>query len=276
MTLFERKSWGSQQWRMLRRFLRDGMSIEDAAPRCGMCIVEATGLAELDQENAPLPEEAFTLLYDPDAPRVAPTTTKPKEASMAKEDDDGAAAEYKRPDAELAFKIYDQVIKPKETHLATIKGDMSEPYQQIKDRAHFPRKVLNFIVALENEEDAKRDHLLLALAEGLKHRQLYLPRDLVTMANGEDGGEIVPTGDRDDDDLLVDEDDDDEFDAAGGNVLPFSEASAPAEDAPKRRGRPRKVAPPADETIEEPAPGTGAAAIAAMNAAAGETYAALN
>ena len=40
-------------------------------------------------------------------------------------------------------------------------------------------------------------NFLLALAEGLKHRQLYLPRDLVTMANGDAGASVVPTGERD-------------------------------------------------------------------------------
>jgi len=193
-------SWGSQQWRLLRRALRDGQSIEEAAATAGICVAEAKDLAKLDAERAPLPEEAFALLYHPDAPRAASVQTK--EPDMAKDEDE--AGEYKRPDAALAFKIYDQQIKPKEAHLATIKGDMSEPYQSIKDTAHFPRKVLNFILAIESEEDAKRDHHLLALSEGLKHRKLFLPRDLVTMAEGEDGGDIVGTEDRDDDDLLVD------------------------------------------------------------------------
>lgn len=135
---------------------------------------------------------------------------------MAKNDEE--SGEYQRPDAAKAFEIYDKQIKPKEAHLATIKGDMSEPYQAIKDQAHFPRKVLNFIVALENEEDAKRDHLMLALSEGLKHRQLFLPRDLVTMAAGEDGGDVIPTGEREEEDLLVDQEDEDE----GPTELPLA------------------------------------------------------
>ena len=38
--------------------------------------------------------------------------------------------------------------------------------------------------------------LLLALSEGLKHRQIFMPRDLVTMAAGEDEGDVIPTGER--------------------------------------------------------------------------------
>ena len=267
------ESWGSQQWRMLRRNLRDGMPIEEAAPLSGMNLIEARALEKLDAKRAPLPDEAFALLYDPDAPRAA-SSTQAKEAGMAKDDENGAA-EYKRPDAELAFKIYDQSIKPKEAHLATIKGDMSEPYQQIKDNAHYPRKVLNFIVGLENEEDAKRDHMLLALSEGLRHRKLFLPRDLVTMANGEDGDELVPTGEREDEGLLVDEPEGDEEgeedlpiaaeqgerpdDAHPGEQIGgFTEASDAEISKQQGRGRGRKAK-------SEPAAGTGAAAMKAMS-----------
>lgn len=240
------------------------MPIEEAAPLSNMNIVEARMLAEIDAKNSPLPEEAYRLLFDPDAPAAA-SPKEAKEARMADDEDEGGG-EYKRPDAALAFKIYDQQIKPKEAHLATIKGDMSEPYQQIKDNAHFPRKVLNFIVALENEEDAKRDHLLLALSEGLKHRKLYLPRDLVTMANGEDGAEIIPFGPRDDDELLVDEDDDEDMPplAAGED---FTEADDEEVSKQEGRGRGRKKA--------DVDPGTGASARQAMSKAASETAAML-
>ena len=155
---------------------------------------------------------------------------------MADEQPD--STEYKRPDAAKAFDIYDKQIAPKLTHLSTLKGDLSQPYDDIKQHANFPRKVLNFIIGLENEEDdSKRDHLLLALAEGLKHRQLFLPRDLVTMADGEDGGDIVPSEAREESGLLVDEDEDGD---------------------------------------DEPAAGTGAAAIAAMKKSPEPAGAALN
>lgn len=134
---------------------------------------------------------------------------------MAK-DEEQDSREYKRPDAAKAFDIYDKQIAPKLTHLATLKGDLSQPYDDIKQHAHFPRSVLNFIVKLESEEDdAKRDHMLLALGEGLRHRGLFIPRDLVTMAEGNDGDDIVPTGEREDDMLAtLDDDDDDDFEAS--------------------------------------------------------------
>lgn len=123
--------------------------------------------------------------------------------------------EYKRPDAEKAFEIYDKQIKPKLTKIDTARGELSQPWQDIKEHANFPRPVMNFLIALENiEDDAKRDHYLLALSGGLQHRKLFLPRDLVTMADGDAGGPVVPSAERpamklvgvdDDDDVANDE-----------------------------------------------------------------------
>jgi hypothetical protein len=125
-------------------------------------------------------------------------------ARPRKQDDDfdppeggGVTGEYQRPDAAKAFEIYDKYIAPKKAAISTLTGDCSQPWQDIKKVAHFPRSVMNFLLALENiDDDAKRDHHLLALSSGLAHRKLFLPRDLVTMADGEDGGDVVPTGER--------------------------------------------------------------------------------
>lgn len=109
----------------------------------------------------------------------------------------GVTGEYERPDAAKAFEIYDKYIAPKKSAISTLTGDCSQPWQDIKKLAHFPRAVMNFLLALEGiEDDAKRDHHLLALSAGLAHRKLFLPRDLVTMADGVDGDDIVPTGER--------------------------------------------------------------------------------
>lgn len=127
---------------------------------------------------------------------------------MAKTDE---AGEYQRPDAKKAFEIYDKQIKPKEAHMATLRGDMSQPYADIKEQAHFPRSVLNFVIKMENMEEAKRDHHLLALREALTHRKLFLPKDLFSA----EGEEVIPEGDRDDGELLVDAaEDDDDFEAS--------------------------------------------------------------
>lgn len=166
--------------------------------------------------------------------------------------------EYNRPDAAGAFKIYDSEIKSKLTRIATIKGDCSEPYKRIKDDCNFPRPVLNFIIALENMEDAKRDHFLLALSEGLKARRIFMPRDLVTMASGEEGSNVVPLSDRRDAGLatLAEEEAGDEFEEMAEEEL------AGQADRPKRTPKPTL----GEVAAKKKHAGTASDAIAAMNA----------
>lgn len=190
---------GSQQLRLFRRAIRDGATLEQACAATGDVITPAEGRFYIAQDSkTPPPPEAFQLLFHPDARAAA---SQPQEAPMAsaanmKENGEGAgiSGEYKRPDAARAFEIYDKQIAPKKAKMDTIKGDLSQPYQDIKDEAHFPRKVLNFITSIEDEEEAKRDHLLLALSEGLRHRKLFIPDDLVSRADGTSGNGIVPGG----------------------------------------------------------------------------------
>jgi len=68
-------------------------------------------------------------------------------------------------------------------------------------------------VGIENMEEAKRDHHLLALSEGLKARRLFMPRDLVTIAQGDEETNVIPLNDRPDAGLatLAEEEASDEF-----------------------------------------------------------------
>ena len=122
-------------------------------------------------------------------------------ATQPKDDDD--TGEYKRPDAVEAKKIFDSEIKPKNAHMQTIKGDLADPHKRIKDDCHFPRGVLNFITSLDDMEESKRDHNLLALHDGLAAWGLHLPSDLVTQAQGKDGGSAIPTAERKRPELLA-------------------------------------------------------------------------
>lgn len=162
-------------------------------------------------------------------------------ASAAKEHEDNGdiSGEYKRPDMAAAIKIYKDEIAPKKEHMATIKGDLSEPHKRIKDECHCPRKILDFLFQLDDMEDAKRDHWLLALREGMRELKMFMPSDLVTMADGDAGGEVIPTGERKPHLVAVEAAKDD-----------FDEASD--EELAQQAGRPS---------------GTGADAIQAMNEA---------
>lgn len=150
---------------------------------CARC----DGSGKLAETNPPAPAKETTMAR----------AKKKQEDKFDSGDGDGITGEYKRPDAAKAFEIYDKYIAPKNAQISTLTGDCSQPWQDIKKNAHFPRSVMNFLLALEGiDDDAKRDHHLLALSEGLKHRKLFLPRDLVTIADGDDGADIVPTGAR--------------------------------------------------------------------------------
>lgn len=196
-------SGGSQQLRLFRRAIRDGATLDEACEAAGrlsngdliISLAEGRIHLERDAKNPP-PPEAYELLYDPDAVAAASEQKEPVMAAAAKQEPQNGG-EYKRPDAAKAFDIYDKQIKPKLTKIDTARGELSQPWQDIKEHAHFPRPVMNFLISLENiEDEAKRDHYLLALSDGLRHRKLFLPRDLVTMSDGTDGAEIVQMADR--------------------------------------------------------------------------------
>lgn len=118
---------------------------------------------------------------------------------MAKEDGNEVGkveGEYDAPDAFGAKEIFDEELAGKMARMATIRGDMAEPHKRIKDDCNFPRAVLNLMVALDNMQDDKRDHHLLAINEGMKAWGFTLPDDLSTRATGEAGGNVVPIGQR--------------------------------------------------------------------------------
>lgn len=171
-------------------------------------------------------------------------------------EDGGISGEYSRPDAAAALEIYKSEIAPKLAHMSTIKGDLSDPYKRIKDDCNFPRKVLDFAMQLDDMEDAKRDHWLLAMSLVFNELGLFVPRDLVTMAKGEDGGNIIPFAERQSSDLATLGDDDD-FEAGEDEIA--AQESRPSTVAAKARS---------DSAKEAKTSGTGAAARAAMNQSA--------
>ena len=117
--------------------------------------------------------------------------------------------EYKRPNAKRAIEIYDEHISPKLTHIATIKGDLKEPWQMLKDEANMPRKEFNYVQSLVEEDDeAKLEHRLRALRELLIAYNLFITPDLVDAAQGHNSENIVPFGSRRDPGLATLEDDD--------------------------------------------------------------------
>lgn len=138
--------------------------------------------------------------------------------------------EYKRPNAARAAEIFEEHISPKLTHIATIKGDLSEPWQMLKKEAHFPRKEFNYIQSLlDEDDDAKREHRLRALREGLIHYGLTIPADLVDQAQGHNSENVVQFGTASKPFLPGVGDDDDDFEASP-EELAQQEGRKPADD----------------------------------------------
>jgi hypothetical protein len=182
---------GSQQLRIFRRAIWSGATLEEACAATGNIINEAEGKIYLaaDAKNPPGPE-CFELI-----PAALPDAANPKEMTMADNEENGGA--YKRPDAAKAIEIYDKQIAPKLTQINTLKGDLSDPWGDLKEHARISKKDFGYVQGLfDEEDDAKRDHRLLSLSELLRARGLTIPRDLVTIAEGNAGGSVIPMGDR--------------------------------------------------------------------------------
>ncbi len=121
--------------------------------------------------------------------------SRPKKKDPEIETTGDVTGEYKRPNAARAIEIYDEHISPQLTHINTIKGDLKEPWQMVKDEANFPRKEFNYIQSLvEEDDDAKRSHRLRALRELLIARYLTVEPDLVDQAEGHNSANIVQFG----------------------------------------------------------------------------------
>lgn len=117
--------------------------------------------------------------------------------------------EYKRPNAKRAIEIFDDHISPKLTHINTIKGDLKEPWQMVKDEAHMPRKEFNYVQSLVDEDDeSKLEHRLRALRELLIAYDLTIQPDLVDAAQGHNSSNIVSFGGRREPGLATLDDDD--------------------------------------------------------------------
>lgn len=142
---------------------------------------------------------------------------RPKKQQDDFEDSGDIEGEYKRPNAKRAIEIFDEHISPKLTAMNTIKGDLKEPWQMVKDEANIPRSVFNFVQKLVDEDDdAKREHMLRSLRELLIAYDLTIEPDLVDQAYGHNSANIVQFGGRRDPGLatLSDDDDDDDFEAS--------------------------------------------------------------
>ncbi len=185
---------GSQQLRLFRRAIRDGATLEEACIAAGtlddgtpiISLTEGRIYLEADARNPPGPE-AFELIGQPPRKETAM-------AAAAKKED--GAHEIPQKDFAEAVKIYRNDIKPAKTKQSEFGQEQSTAYKAIKKNCHIQPQAAKLAFSVSEMEDAHRDDFLICLYGLFKELEIVMPRDLVTIAEGQDGGSVIPIGER--------------------------------------------------------------------------------
>lgn len=143
-----------------------------------------------------------------------------------------AAHEVPQKDFAGAIKIYREDIKAAATKVGEYAQEQSTAYKAIKKNCHIQPAAAKLAFKLDAMEEAHRDDFLRCLHGLMTELKIFIPPDLVDQAEGI---------------------------SEPRNALPTGERAKP------------KLATLGGKPAEEPAAGTGAAAIAAMNAAGADT-----
>jgi hypothetical protein len=146
-------------------------------------------------------------------------------AKLKPDDTDG---EIKQKDFAQAVRIYRQDIKQAVSKVGEHSQELSTAFKAIKKQCGISSKAAKLAFQLDDMEDFKRDDFLRSLNGMLKELGIYMPTDMIDVANGATAGEsIIPTGQREKP-RLVTVSDGTETDLAGaaGEVDEF-DAAAP-------------------------------------------------
>lgn len=146
--------------------------------------------------------------------------------ARAKLKDDDNGEQVSNMDFAGAVRVYRQDIKKAVSKVGEHSQELSTAYKHIKKQCGISSKAAKLAFQLDDMEDFKRDDFLRALNGLLKELGIFMPTDMIDMANGAGAGESpIPTGSRerprlvtvgtgDETDLADAADDIDEFDAA--------------------------------------------------------------
>ncbi len=183
-----KQEFGSQQLRKFRIARRDGASIADAAQIAGIGIGEATLHAAEDDANPP-PPAAFELLGQSKGADMA--------SPAVKDDEHDNGGEVPQMDFEGAVRTWRQDIKPAVSKQGDHAQEASTGYKHIKKNCHIQPAAAKLAFKLDGMEEAMRDDFLRGLNGLLKELKIFMPRDLMDLAEGKDGHEdVIPTGER--------------------------------------------------------------------------------
>lgn len=163
----------------------NGATMYSAAAESGIGIGEAR-LIENDivRGDITLPEPG---------PAPEPVTTEGEpEMPRGKKAAEPQDEEIKKPDFELAVRIFRQDIKPAVEAAGEHAQEASTGYKAIKNDAHVNTRAAKFVFKLANESEEKRNDVLRSLRGLLEAMNIGITDDLVSRAEDEDAAPIVP------------------------------------------------------------------------------------
>lgn len=179
-------------------------------------------------------------------------------------------------DFERAVRLFRNDIKPAQNKVGNHAQEMSTAYKEIKKACGIPPAIARFCFKLSEQEEASRDVQLRALNGLLKQLGMgVIAADLVDQAQGNAGTDVIPAARvTPRPNLVVVPSDGSEADlaeAGGADPAPLDLSGGdpfetPPDELAKQAGR--GAGRKGKAKVAEPAYGTGAAAIQAMNDAA--------
>lgn len=196
---------GSIQLQRYRSARRQGRGMMTAAIEAGISAGEAR-LIEADEARAAAAENRrpFALADGGEAPTEPQPITAPEEGAQPKDEDMARGkknqgtinGEVPKPDFELAAKIYREDIRPAAGKVGEHAQEMSTAYKDIKKKAHIQPQAARAAFRLVDMEASKRDDYLRSFNGLLRELKIFMPADLVDVAEGKGGhGEnVVPIG----------------------------------------------------------------------------------
>jgi hypothetical protein len=100
------------------------------------------------------------------------------------------------PDFDLAVKIYHNDIKSAQSKVGEFSQEMSTAYKEIKKRANIQPQAAKLAFKLDAMEESKRDDYLRSLKGLLLRLKIFMPNDLVDVAEGKGATaeDVIPVG----------------------------------------------------------------------------------
>ena len=150
--------------------------------------------------------------------------------TRAKLNADDSGEEIKSMDFAGAVRVYREDIKKAVSKVGEHSQELSTAYKHIKKQCGISSKAAKLAFQLDGMEDFKRDDFLRALNGLMTELGIFMPTDMIDVANGAVAGEsAIPTGNRvkprlvtvgtGDETDLADAAEIDEFDAAAPDAV---------------------------------------------------------